>query len=66
MVYIILQGVNVRMTYDRNNYEFAVSKQVGMPDNFQHVMTSVTLSKKKNCINILYYSVSDKKYIIYM
>ena len=39
-------GLNVRTSYVRNSYEFAVSKQVGMPGNFQHVMTSVTLSKK--------------------
>ena len=38
-------GVNVRTTYDRNNYEFYVSKQVGRPGDFQHLMTLVTLFK---------------------
>ena len=33
------------MTYDRNNYEFSVSRQVGRPGDFQHLMTSVTLFK---------------------
>ena len=40
-------GLNVGTSYVRNSYEFAVSKQVGMPGNFQHVMTSVTLYIKK-------------------
>ena len=37
--------MNVRTTYDRNNYEFSVIKQVGRPGDFQHLMTSVTLFK---------------------
>ena len=58
--------MNVRTSYDRNNYEFSVNNYVGMPGDFQHVMTSVTLFKDI-FVPISYINhLMKKKYIIYM